>query len=75
MNSEEGREYRSVERRMIDSRARFIIPAQVSRCRDTNTGKYEIWVGQILWIGNAKFARLFLLNLTQKCAFSEPASV
>ena len=43
MNSDEVRKYRSVERRMVDSRVRFIIPAQVeSRCRDTNTGKYEI---------------------------------
>ena len=34
----------SVERRMVDTRVRLIIPAQVAgRCEDTNTGqmKYE----------------------------------
>ena len=40
MNSDEVRKYRSVERPMVDLRARFISPSQVEgRCGDTNAGK------------------------------------
>ena len=39
MNPNEVREYRRVERRMVDSRVHFIIPAEVEgRCGDTNAG-------------------------------------
>ena len=39
MNSDEVRKYRSVERRMVDSRVRFISPSQVEgRCGDKNAG-------------------------------------
>ena len=64
MNSNEVRKYRNVERRMVDSRVRFISPSQVEgRCGDTNAGK----CGQR--------PLLVLKFVFPECAFSEEASV
>ena len=68
MNFDEVRKYRSVERRMVDSRVRFISPSQVEgRCGDTNAGK----CGQRPLL----VLKFVFPEPCPKCAFSEEAGV